>query len=108
MVETLELKKSANFLKTLGNQYRLQILRQLMSGEKNVTELNLHVKVSQPALSQHLSKMRIAGIVDFRREQRQIYYYLKNPHVLRVIGLAEEAVAHDNDNKAASSKQKIA
>lgn len=86
------IKKSAQFLKVLGNSYRLQILYLLVAGEKNVSELNKEVKVSQPALSQHLSKLRKEGIVGFRRDQRQIYYYLKNPHILRIMGVVEEVM----------------
>jgi DNA-binding transcriptional ArsR family regulator len=88
------IKKSAQMLKVLGNPYRLQIVTLLLHGEKNVTELNKSVKVSQPALSQHLSKLRREGMLGARREQRQIYYYLSNSHVIRVLGVAGE-MAHD-------------
>lgn len=78
-------KNIAEFLKALGNEYRLQIVNLLISGEKNVSQLNEHVKVSQPALSQHLSKLREAGIVDFRRDRRQIYYAISHPHVVSLL-----------------------
>lgn len=91
--EPTRLNESAQLLKVLGNSYRLHIVRLLFSGEKNVTELNREVKVSQPALSQHLSKLRKEGVVDCRRDQRQIYYYLKNPHIVRIVGVVDEAVA---------------
>lgn len=84
--DTTEQKKAAAFLKAFGNFYRLQIITLLLAGEKNVSELNKTVKVSQPALSQHLAKLRKAGIVQGRREQRQIFYYISNPHIIRVIG----------------------
>ena len=92
--DTAHLKKASQSLKVLGNFYRLQIVTLLLNGEKNVTELNKNVKVSQPALSQHLSKLRREGMLGARRQQRQIYYYLSNSHVIRVLGVAGE-MAHD-------------
>lgn len=88
--DTAHLKKASQSLKVLGNYYRLQIVTLLLNGEKNVSELNKSVKVSQPALSQHLSKLRRDGILGARREQRQIFYYLNNPHVIRVLGVVAE------------------
>lgn len=91
--DTAHVKKSSQALRVLGNFYRLQIVSLLLHGEKNVSELNKSVKVSQPALSQHLSKLRREGILGARREQRQIFYYLTNPHVVRVLGVVAEMSA---------------
>lgn len=88
--DTQHLKKASQSLKVLGNFYRLQIVTLLLNGEKNVSEINKNVNVSQPALSQHLSKLRRDGILGARREQRQIFYYLSNPHVIRVLGVVAE------------------
>ena len=60
--DTAHLKKASQSLKVLGNFYRLQIVTLLSMARKNVSELNKSVKVSQPALSQHLSKLRRDGI----------------------------------------------
>lgn len=91
--DNAHLKKASQSLKVLGNFYRLQIVTLLLNGEKSVSELNKSVKVSQPALSQHLSKLRRDGILGARREQRQIFYYLNNPHVIRVLGVVGEMTA---------------
>jgi DNA-binding transcriptional ArsR family regulator len=88
--DSAHLRKASQSLKVLGNFYRLQIVTLLLNGEKNVSELNESVKVSQPALSQHLSKLRREGILGARREQRQIFYYINNPHVIRVLGVVGE------------------
>ena len=103
--DTAHLKKASQALKVLGNFYRLQIVTLLLNGEKNVSELNKSVKVSQPALSQHLSKLRREGILGARREQRQIFYYLNNPHVIRVLGVVAEMSA---SMEAAASTKKVA
>lgn len=83
-------KNNAKILKAVANQYRLEIIDLLLSGEKNVGELNKTVKVSQPALSQHLTKLRLAGIIGQRREQRNMYYFISNPHVTRIIGVLSD------------------
>ncbi len=94
-----QLKKASQILKALGNFHRLQIVTLLLNGEKNVSDLNRSVKVSQPALSQHLGKLRREGIVAARRQQRQIFYFIANPHVVRVLGAVSEAVAADQPKK---------
>ena len=87
-------KRSAQILKVLGNPYRLNIVVLLLTGEKNVTELNKSIKVSQPALSQHLSKLRAEGLLGARRDQRQIFYYLRSPHMERLLGIMSD-ISHD-------------
>ena len=94
-----QLKKASQILKVLGNFYRLQIVCLLLNGEKNVSELNRSVKVSQPALSQHLGKLRREGVVSARRQQRQIFYYITNPHVIRILGVVSEAVNNPDAKK---------
>lgn len=93
--DSSHLKKSLKIIKALGNDYRLQIVTLLLHGEKNVSEINQTVKISQPALSQHLSKLRREGILGARREQRQIFYYLANPHIIRVLGVVAEVAQAD-------------
>jgi DNA-binding transcriptional ArsR family regulator len=106
--DTAHLRKASQILKVLGNFYRLQIVTLLLNGEKNVSELNQSVKVSQPALSQHLSKLRREGVLGARREQRQIFYYLNNPHVIRVLGVVGEMSTHMEASNAAPAKKAAA
>lgn len=86
-----EMKKksvtASNFLKGLANPHRLTVLCALSQGEKNVSELIEIAGISQTSMSQHLNKLKDEGIVDFRREHRTLYYFIKNPNVLRVIGI---------------------
>lgn len=81
----------ATELKPLANRYRMQIVSLLLTGDKNVGELNEEVHLSQPALSQHLCTLRRANVVTFRRDRRQIYYSLVNPTKITSIVQAVEA-----------------
>lgn len=76
---------AAAFLKNLANPTRLVILCLLTQGEMCVTDILGHVDISQTALSQHLARLRSEGIVDFRREHRTLYYFIKNQNVAAIM-----------------------
>jgi DNA-binding transcriptional ArsR family regulator len=61
--------------KTLSDPTRRAILERLMrDGELTVHVLTEHSGVSQPAVSKHLGVLKIAGLVQDRREGREAYY----------------------------------
>lgn len=78
-------------LKLLADPTRLRILWALLHGEHSVNELAEHVGAQPTAVSQHLSKLRLARLVRTRREGTKIFYLAENAHVRR---LAEEALFH--------------
>ncbi|MEU6665407.1 metalloregulator ArsR/SmtB family transcription factor [Streptomyces sp. NPDC046727] len=54
---------------------RLHIMWLLAQGESDVTGLAERVGGALPAVSQHLTKLKLAGLVRSRREgRRQVYY----------------------------------
>jgi DNA-binding transcriptional ArsR family regulator len=77
--------RTARLLKLLANPQRLRVLCLLADGEYSVSELNERIGLSQPALSQHLSKLRDNGLVKTRRESQTIYYRLNSEPVRRLI-----------------------
>jgi ArsR family transcriptional regulator len=62
--------------RALGDETRLKILRLLSVRDACVCELVELLPVSQPAVSQHLSKLRRAGLVDEYRQSRWTFYRL--------------------------------
>jgi len=67
----------AGRFKTLGDPTRLQIIYLLAtdtSGTLGVSELAARLKISQPAVSQHLKTLKSEGFVDSRREGFYVYY----------------------------------
>ena len=67
----------AGTFKALGDLTRLQIIYLLStdtSGTLGVSELAARLKISQPAVSQHLKTLKTDGLVESRREGFYIYY----------------------------------
>ena len=69
----------AQRLSLLSNPNRLMILCKLAEGEQSVGALGAALDLSQSALSQHLAKLRTAGMVATRRERQTIHYRIDDP-----------------------------
>ena len=61
-------------LKALAHPLRLKIVQALAGVERNVGEIDAIAAVGQPALSQQLAVLRAAGLVQTRREAKQVFY----------------------------------
>jgi ArsR family transcriptional regulator len=72
----------AEVLKTLASPRRLEILHRLFEGECEVGRLASELGLSQPNVSQHLSVLRTAGLVETERVGREIRYRLADPDVM--------------------------
>src|SRR5260370_9979480 len=76
------LNRLKDVLKMLADEHRLKIVLALSrDGEVNVTALCRVVGQSQPAVSHHLTLMRMVGLVGFRRDGKHNYYYLASSYV---------------------------
>ena len=73
---------ASEFLKALSHEVRLLILCFLIEGEKSVTEIEKMLKLRQPAVSQQLARLRAEGLVDARRNGKNIYYSLARQQLL--------------------------
>ncbi len=76
---------AADFLKSLANEHRLVILCALVEGEKSVGDLQEELGMRQPHLSQQLSRLRLGGLVETRREAQVIFYRLANDAIGEII-----------------------
>lgn len=75
----------ADHLGLMSNANRLMVLCHLLDGEQSVGELQAQIELSQSALSQHLAKLREAGLVSTRRERQTIHYRIADPRVREMI-----------------------
>lgn len=78
---------AADFLKAIAHEGRLLILCHLASGEKSVSDLEQLLHYRQAAVSQQLSRLRLEGLVKYRRDGKVIYYSLVDDKSRRVIDL---------------------
>ena len=69
-------KGQAAWLSAIGEPTRLAVLRALVTGEKNVTELAKECGLEMVNLSHHLGVMRNAGLLAAEREGRTMRYSL--------------------------------
>jgi DNA-binding transcriptional ArsR family regulator len=91
-------RAAAASLALLADDTRLKILWTLMQGEHHVNALAEIVGAKAPAVSQHLSKLRLAGMVSVRREGTYAYYRASDDHICRIVGLL---VDHTSEELAA-------
>ena len=82
---------AADSFRMLADPTRVKILWALLQGETSVSSLAELVQSSPTAVSQHLAKLRLAGLVDSRRDGTFIYYSATDAHVHRLLA---EALSH--------------
>jgi DNA-binding transcriptional ArsR family regulator len=64
--------------RSLADPTRRRLFERLArEGELTVSELTAGAKVSQPAVSQHLAALKLAGLVSDRKEGRTAVYSVK-------------------------------
>jgi ArsR family transcriptional regulator len=85
LIDQDKIERAAEVLKTVAHPVRLRIVELLESGERSVNELKELLGVTQPLTSQHLSHMRMRGVLGSRREGALVYYSIANPDVVKVI-----------------------
>jgi DNA-binding transcriptional ArsR family regulator len=74
-------------LKVLANEQRLLLLCQLSQGEMCVSELEEALDIHQPTLSQQLGVLRTEGVVETRREGKNIFYSVADPALLEILAV---------------------
>lgn len=75
-ISTVELEKASNILKLLGDKTRLTMIKILDSHDCCVCEFVAMFNASQPAISQHLRKLKDSGLVGETRRGQWIIYSL--------------------------------
>jgi len=78
-MKNLSTHDKAEMLRQLAHPIRLQILEELASGAKCVTEIQELLDIPQPNVSQHLLILRSNRIVDFYEDGQLRCYYLLRP-----------------------------
>lgn len=78
-------EEAAKLLTSMANAKRLLVLCHLVEDERSVGDLAGLAGLSQSAVSQHLAKMRLQGLVKTRRDGQTIFYSLASSEVRAVL-----------------------
>lgn len=88
-------EEAARFLKQIANDRRLIILCRLGTGEATVSQLCESAGLSASAMSQHLAKLRIEGLVTSRKQGLLVYYRIADPRCLRFLDFIKSEFCPD-------------
>lgn len=90
-----QVEVAAETLRMLASPTRLLIVWLLVRGEHDVSALAEQTGASVPSTSQHLAKLRLAGLVSSRRDGRRIIYTVDDPHVVTLVEEIFDHIAPD-------------
>jgi len=79
------MKESLKIFKALCNETRLKIVEFLLNGEKCVCEIIPFTKRTQSTVSIQLKKLENLGILESKRNGKNIYYRLRNKKVKKIL-----------------------
>ncbi len=78
-------RAAADLLRLLADPTRLRLLVALADTDRDVSELTELTGVPRPAVSQHLSRLRLGGLVDSHADGRRRIYTVRNGHLRRLV-----------------------
>ncbi|MFQ3635005.1 MAG: metalloregulator ArsR/SmtB family transcription factor [Cyanobacteriota bacterium] len=91
-------QRMAEFFALLGDANRLRILSALAQQELCVCDLAAVVKMSESAVSHQLRSLRSLRLVSYRKQGRNVFYYLKDNHVLNLYREVAEHLDEPQDS----------
>ncbi len=86
------MKEKVKLLKALGDEVRIEIVRNLLDGEKCACSFVPLAGKSQPNVSRHLKILVEAGVLEPRRKGVYIWYKLKSKDaagVMQALGIGK-------------------
>lgn len=85
MVNFKDYELLAQKIKAIAHPHRLCIIKGLMENSCNVTNIQNCMNLPQSTISQHLAKLKSAGIIKGNRKGVQICYEVVDKDVIRVL-----------------------
>ena len=81
-------EQNAVLLRAVSHPVRLCIVRLIAkNGECNVSSLECSAKASQSSVSQHLAKLKAAGVIKGRRLGSEVYYSLDSKKIKEIVDI---------------------
>ncbi len=91
MINREEINQMTGLFKALSDTARIRIIL-MLNNEICVSELAEKLNMTQSAVSHQLSVLKANGLVEKRRDGKQIYYKLTDNHVTQVLKIGMEHV----------------
>jgi len=89
----------AEIYKSLANPKRLEIIHLLRNQELSVSQMMRMLNLPQANLSQHLQVLRDGGLVETRREGKEIYYRLAHKNLILASDLVREMLVDQHQGE---------
>lgn len=94
-------KFKAEIFRALGNATRLEILEVLREGELPVSAIMERIGRDAANVSQHLSVLRLRGLLVNRKDGNQVFYSVRDTRLFEVLDLMRRySTAHVKDHIA--------
>ena len=81
----------AELFRAFSDTSRVRILSAIVEQEMNISALAEMVGVTESAVSHHMRGLRQMRLVKSRRDGKEVYYYVEDPHI---IALFQQGVRH--------------
>lgn len=91
----MDSRKMAEYLKVLAHPYRLEIIQKLENDAFCVSDMEEVLGTGLSNISQHLSLLRRAGLVDYYVDGKLRCYFLKDPRPLEILGVLQKEYEGD-------------
>jgi ArsR family transcriptional regulator len=72
----------AELFRAFSDTSRVRIMSALLNGEKNVSALAGLVGITESAVSHHMRGLRQMHLVTARRDGKEVYYRMDDPHIM--------------------------
>ena len=83
-------ERNARVYRVLSNPIRLEILNILKLGPRTVEELLMAIPISKPNMSQHLSLLRSAGVVNTKKIGLNVLCQIVDPRIVEPCAILRE------------------
>ncbi len=81
-------ERASNCIKALAHPIRLKIIEALRKGEKSVSEIeDFCGNCSQSNISQHLSLMKLKGIIKSSKKGNHVFYSISKKDIYKALDL---------------------
>ncbi len=82
----------AELFKIFGDSTRVKIINVLLNGELCVSEIQNKLNVSQSAVSHQLRILKDSKLVKYRKDGKEMYYFLADDHVEKIFKMGWEHI----------------